>query len=118
MAKNYIQPGETLTMVAPSGGVESGAALVIENLFMVALTAAAEGDEFEARTTGVFMLPKAAAASAKDFDAGEPVFWNGTAGEIDKTATGRFKVGVAAMAAASTDEHVAVRLDGIAVTAV
>ncbi|KKL79884.1 hypothetical protein LCGC14_2010330, partial [marine sediment metagenome] len=36
MAKNFIQPGDTLTVTAPAGGVVSGGAVEIGKLFGVA----------------------------------------------------------------------------------
>lgn len=59
MAKNYVQDGDALTLVAPPGGVVSGAPYVIGTLAVVALVTAAEGVPFAAEATGVFRLPAA-----------------------------------------------------------
>ena len=117
MATNFIQPGDTITLTAPAGGVVSGNGYVIGSLFVVALTTAAAGAQFEGRTTGVWELPKADAASGKDFAAGETVFWS-TAHKADKTAATSRPIGVATAAAASTATHITVRLDGIATAVV
>ena len=117
MATNFVSPGNTIPCVAPAGGVSSSDGVVIGSMFVVALTDADEGEQFEGATTGVWEMPKAAAASGKDFDAGERVFFNTSAGNVDKTATGRFMVGVAVADAASTDTAVMVRLDGVSVAA-
>jgi len=36
MAKNYIQPGQTITIAAPTGGVLSGDGVLIGTLFGIA----------------------------------------------------------------------------------
>lgn len=41
--KNFVQPGEVLTVPAPAGGVASGAGVKLGVLFGVAQGAAAEG---------------------------------------------------------------------------
>lgn len=57
MAKNYVQDGGTITLFAPAGGVTSGQVVVVETLVVVALVDAAEGEEFAARTDGVWSVP-------------------------------------------------------------
>ncbi|MFZ1415230.1 MAG: DUF2190 family protein [Defluviicoccus sp.] len=41
--KTYVQPGHTLTITAPSGGVTSGHGVLIGTLFGIAQADAAEG---------------------------------------------------------------------------
>ncbi|MDG9928262.1 MULTISPECIES: capsid cement protein [unclassified Pseudomonas] len=60
MAKNYVQDGDSLTLIAPAGGVVSGNPYVIGALAVVALVTAPAGQPFAARATGVFRLPCAA----------------------------------------------------------
>ena len=43
MAKNYIQPGHTITVAAPTGGVLSGDGVLIGTLFGIAQYDAVEG---------------------------------------------------------------------------
>lgn len=57
MAKNYQQDGDTLTLIAPAGGVVSGNPYVVGALAVVALVTAPAGAPFAARATGVFRLP-------------------------------------------------------------
>lgn len=111
MAANYVQPGETLTLIAPAGGVVSGLGYVIGSLFVVALTTAAAGATFTGRTEGVFRMTKATHASTKAFTAGEAIFWDNTTKVWDKTATGFFQIGVAVEAAASTSNVVLVEIN-------
>ena len=56
MATNYIEDGESLTLIAPAGGVVSGVPLVINTLMVVPLTTAAEGETFAGKPKGVWKL--------------------------------------------------------------
>lgn len=119
MASNYTQPGDVLTLIAPAGGVVSGAGYVIGSIFVVALVTAAAGATFTGRTEGIFRMPKATHATTKAFTAGEAVFWDdGVNKRWDKTATGFFQIGVAVAAAASTDTTVLVRINQRSLAAV
>lgn len=60
MAKNYIQDGSVLSLIAPAGGVKSGGIYAIGTLVVVAVTDAAAGKEFGAHTGGVWEVPAAA----------------------------------------------------------
>jgi len=83
MARNFVQPGNVLTLTAPSGGVVSGSGYLIGALFVVALHDAPEGSQFEGQCTGVWTLPK---SGSEEWAEGEAVYWDGsqattTAGE-------------------------------------
>lgn len=119
MARNFVQEGDTLTLIAPSGGVTAGVGYVIGSLFVVALTSAAEGAKFDGATEGVFTMTKAAAGSGKAFTAGEAIFWdNGSNKRWDKTGAGFFQIGVAVAAADSTATTVTVEINRRALAAV
>ena len=60
--KNYVQRGETVTVTAPTGGVESGQIVRVGELVGVAVTDADAGKPVEITTTGVFSLAKTANA--------------------------------------------------------
>ena len=79
--RNFVQPGDVLTLTAPSGGVESGEGLLVGRLFVVAANSAAEGDPFPAQTWGVFDLPKAAVAVTE----GAAAWWDPDEGEVTNT---------------------------------
>ena len=107
--KNFIQPGQVLTLTAPEGGVSSGDGVQVGQLFVVAVADAAAGDPFEGQTVGVFDLPK------DDSDAwteGELVYWDGTQATV--TADGNLCIGCAATAAAEEATTGRVRLNGVA----
>lgn len=115
---NYVQPGNTITMTAPSGGVVSGTAYQIGSLLVVAQVSADEAAKFEALVNGVVTLPKAASQAWTE---GEKVYWDNAAaassGQVCTTdATKGMLIGVAA---AAVDDKVTsttgtVRLNGVA----
>lgn len=108
--RNYIQPGNTLTLTAPVGGVTAGSAYKIGQILVVAACDAAAGEEFEGQTCGVFDLPKNTAQALTE---GALVYWDTTPGELTTTAAGNLLVGVAVAAALAADTTGRVRLNGI-----
>lgn len=109
---NYLQPGETLTYVAPSGGVTSGTAVLIEGTVVIPAVDAAEAASFEGATEGVYSgLLKAAGAA---WAVGQTLYFD-SADSTYKTAasaTAR-RAGIAAAAAASGDTTGTVKLANI-----
>ncbi len=106
--KNYIQPGDTLTLAAPSGGVVSGTAYLIgAGIFGVASQTAAVGVDFALKTSGVFELPK---TSALAIAVGNLLYWDNTNKELNKTASGNTLVGVAVAAAVNPSATVRIKL--------
>ena len=97
MARNYVQPGETLTLTAPRT-LASGDGFVVGALFAVALAAAATDKPVEGRRVDVFDLTKAAGAA---WTAGQKVYWDNTAFNVTATAGGNALIGAAVQAAAS-----------------
>lgn len=118
MATNYVQPGNTLTLTAPSGGVVAGRLYIINNIAVVALTSASAGAEFEGATNGVFDLPK---APSQAWNQGARIMWDNTVNQRASNATtaGFFPIGVAVRAVgAGAGEIVGrVRLNGVATVA-
>ena len=110
MAKNLIQKGDVLDLIAPTGGVVSGAPVLIGSILVVPLVTAAETEVFAGQVVGVFEVAKATGVIA----AGAKVYWNATNSNLTTTASGNTLVGVAVEAAASGDATVKVRLDGVA----
>lgn len=109
--KNYIQPGDTLELTAPSGGVVSGTGYLIGALFVVAAVTAAEGATFAAKVTGVISLAK---VSAQAWTEGAKVYWDNTAKNVTTTASGNTLIGVAAAVANNPSSTGLVRLNGAA----
>ena len=109
--KNFIQPGDRLDLIAPAGGVTSGAGYLIGALFVVAQHTALDGAPFVGVTVGVFGLPKKANDVVTQLAA---VYWDAAAKNVTITAAGNTKIGVATKAADAAAATVAVRLNGIA----
>lgn len=112
--KNYVQPGDTLTLVAPSGGVESGVPRIIGDLFVVPTVTADDGQPFAAKTTGVYELPK---TSAQAWTQCAKVYWDANNGVATTAASGNREIGVAVKAAANPSALGLVRLNGISLPA-
>jgi len=108
--KNYVQPGNTITLTAPYA-VVSGDGLLVGSIFGVAAGSAALGETVEASLVGVFDLKKVASQA---WAAGDKVYWDNTNKEATKTATGNTAVGVAieAVAGGAGDVIGRVRLNG------
>lgn len=57
--KNFLQPGDTLDLIAPAGGVVSGDAVLVGTSLLVVATATRAATEiFAGKKKGVFTLPK------------------------------------------------------------
>lgn len=106
--KNWIQHGDTVTVVAPAT-VLSGAGLLVGALFGVAISDATSGDNMEMITTGVVDLTKAAVAVTQ----GAKVYWDNSAKNVTTTVGTNTLIGCAIVAAAIGDAIVRVRLNGV-----
>jgi predicted RecA/RadA family phage recombinase len=99
MAKNYVQPGDTITLIAPYN-VSSGGGLLVGAIFGVALADAVSGAAVEARRKDVFDLAK---ATGQSWTQGAKLYWDNTAKNLTTTAASNTLVGAAAQAQASAD---------------
>lgn len=106
--KNFVQPGNTVTVTAPTGGVTSGQGLLVGSLFGIAAFTAAQAADVEAVTEGVFDITKATG----EITQGAKVYWDNTAKNVTTTSSGNTLIGVATQAAASGDATARVRLNG------
>jgi len=97
--KNFVQPGETLSLIAPYA-VASGAGFQVGRIFAVASGAAAIGAAVEGVTEGVFTLAK---ADEEAWTVGAAIYWDNSAKECTVTDGGTMLlIGVAAEALADT----------------
>ncbi|MBF0629336.1 MAG: DUF2190 family protein [Magnetococcales bacterium] len=108
--KNWIQPGDIVTVAAPVA-VNSGDGLLVGTLFGVAVSTAAVGATVEISTTGVVDLPKAAVA----ITLGAKLYWDNTAKNVTTTVGTNTLIGCAIIAAAIGDATARVRLNGVVV---
>ena len=108
--KNYVQPGNTLTLTAPYA-VTSGGGLLVGAIFGVAAGDVASGATVEAALTGVFDLTK---IGSQAWTVGAKVYWDDTNKRCTTVATDNTLVGVAveAVAGGASDTIGRVRLNG------
>lgn len=108
--KNYVQPGNTITLTAPYA-VTSGDGLLVGSIFGVAAGNAILGDPVETAVEGVYDLKKVASQA---WAAGDKIYWDNTAKQTTKTLTANTLIGVAteAVAGGATDLIGRVRLNG------
>lgn len=110
--KNFVQPGECITLTAPTGGVTSGKLYLIGGLVVVASATVAEGLAFEACTCGVFDLDK---PGSQAWTEGQKLYWDDTGKVCTTDATKGQLIGTAAAAvgAGAGETTGRVRLSGV-----
>jgi len=107
--KNFIQPGNVITLPAPYN-LTSGQGVLVGAVFGVAANDALQGTTVEAVRAGVFAL---GAVAADTLAIGDKVYWDNTAKRITKTATNNVLVGAAASPKSGTETSATVLLDGL-----
>jgi predicted RecA/RadA family phage recombinase len=107
--KNFVQPGENLTLVAPRQ-LSSGNGFLVGSIFAVASADAANAAPVVGVTEGVFDLPKATGAVTQ----GAKLYWDNTAFNVTTNASGTTLIGVATQASASGDANARVKLGIVA----
>ena len=106
--KNYIAPGDNITLAAPYV-LTAGQGALVGFVFGVATSDAANGADVVLVREGIFDLAKVAATAIA---ANAKVYWDNAARNITTTAAGNTLVGVAIVAALAADTTVTVLLDG------
>lgn len=111
--KNFVQPGDAIDFIAPTGGVVGGAGFLLGVLFGVVRHTAAQTVQSILDTRGVFTLPKAASITPAP---GVALYWDDTAKNVTTTVGSNVKIGAHAglVAAGAADATLPVRLNGIA----
>ena len=107
--KNYIQPGNTVPLTAPTGGATSGVPLQVGEIVAVATSTVEEGQQVEGHLVGVFNLPKDAPQAWTE---GAAVYWDDTAKVVTVTPASNKKIGVAVAPASAAATEGKVRLNG------
>jgi predicted RecA/RadA family phage recombinase len=110
MARNFVQPGDVITLTAPVA-VKSGGVVHVGALIGVAAYDAPEGAEVETALTGVFELPKGKAA----LEQGELAYWDATAKTVTSSAgeNGLPLLGAVVAGVGADAGLVRIRLNGI-----
>jgi predicted RecA/RadA family phage recombinase len=106
--KNFVQEGDTISLVAPYT-VTPGQGALVGALFGVAHSDVANGAAGDFKTQGVFDLTKEPALAISQ---GVRVFWDNTNRRVTTTATSNFCIGWAIAAALAADATVRVKLGG------
>ena len=108
--KNYVQPGNTITLTAPYA-VASGDGLLVGSIFGIASGTTAIGESVEAALTGVFDITK---IGSQAWSVGAKVYWDDTNKRCTNVATSNTLIGVAteAVAGGAGDTIGRVRLNG------
>ncbi|OYX11247.1 MAG: hypothetical protein B7Z15_12180 [Rhizobiales bacterium 32-66-8] len=106
--RNFVQPGNTVTVAAPYA-LASGAGALVGTLFGVASGAADNGAEVELVTEGVFELPK---LSAQAWTVGAVIYWDNTNKWCTTVASTNVAIGKSLAVAANPSATGIVRLSG------
>lgn len=111
--KNFVQPGNIVTLTAPSGGVVSGTAYKIGSLIVVAQATVAQTLPFAALVEGVISYTK---PGSQAWTEGAKVYWDNSAKKFTTTSSANTLAGIAAAAVGSGSGETTglVRLDGVA----
>lgn len=107
--KNYIQPGDVVTVAAPYD-VDSGAGALVGTLFGVAVAGGLSGADVEIQTCGVYELPK---LSAQAWTVGQILYWDDTNKWCTTVASTHVAIGKAMAVAANPSATGIVRLSGV-----
>ncbi|WP_119154152.1 DUF2190 family protein [Caldimonas tepidiphila] len=107
--RNFLQPGETVTLAAPYA-VVAGQGLLVGTLFGVAVSDAANGASVEARTVGVCDLT---AVSGDTGSVGSKVYWDNTNRRCTTISTGNTLIGCLLAPKANGQTTMRVRLNGV-----
>lgn len=106
MAKNFIQPGDVLTIPAPAD-VLSGEVVIAGAFHGVALETALSGAKVDVNLKGVWSIAK---VSANAFSVGAAIYYDSAAKLATSTSSGNTLIGYATEAAGNGAATVAVRL--------
>jgi len=106
--KNYIQPGEQITVPAPYD-VASGAGALVGSIFGVAFDAALSGADVVLALEGVYEIT---ALTADTASIGAKVYWDNSNKRLTTTSSGNTYVGVFTKAKTNQETTATVRLNG------
>lgn len=108
MATNFVQPGDSVTVVAAANAI-SGAIVVMNQMFGIAAHDALTGEQVTLTLGGVWDLAKSNAASMS-MAVGANVYWDATNG-VASTTNSFTRIGVCMAAVGNTATTVRVRLN-------
>jgi predicted RecA/RadA family phage recombinase len=106
--RNYVQPGNVITLIAPAN-VSSGHGVLVGSMFGVAQFDALQNAEVECLVVGVVDIAK---VSAQAWAAGDPIYWDDSAKLATTVAGANTLIGVAIEVAANPSATGRLRLNG------
>lgn len=109
--QNFIQPGNSLTLIA-AAPLAAGQGLLVGSIFGVVAEDAVNGEVYTLAINGVYDLPKAAGITAT---VGAKLYWDDSAKAVTTTSGGNSLIGVAAVVAGANDATIRVRLNGVSI---
>lgn len=109
--KNFVKPGDVLTLVAPYN-VTSGGGMLVGSIFGVATETALSSASVETALRGVFDLAK---TTGEAWTQGAVLYWNDTTKAVTTTVSTNKRIGYAAQAQASGDAIGRIYLPGVIV---
>jgi predicted RecA/RadA family phage recombinase len=109
--KNFVQPGDTITVAAPYDRT-SGQGAQVGQLFGVCTADALSGADIALKTSGIFDLNK---IGSQAWTVGQLIYWDNTNKRCTSVATGNLLIGaaVAAVDNAAGSTTGRVRLNGV-----
>lgn len=110
--KNFVQAGDYVTFIAPTGGVVSGVPVVVGSLVVIPAFSAAATYECEGAVNGVYEVDKLSTDTPAQF---AKAYWDATNKRVTTTASGNTLMGVFMDALLTGTSKAAVRLNGVSV---
>ena len=111
--KNYVAPGEVVSLLAPSGGVTAGSGYKIGQIFGVATITGLVGETVPFLTEGIVSLPK---VSNEPWAAGALIHFMPTSGLMTSVSTAGMLIGWAAGVTLNPSTTGLVKLNGVGVS--
>jgi len=110
--RNYIAPGEKISITATSA-ITSGQGVLVGGIFGVAEADAAAGQPAVINLCGLYSLPK---APSQAWTVGQVVYWDAANNRATTVATGNTRIGIAVAAVGNGANETTgqVRLNGAA----
>lgn len=105
--RNYVQPGKSITITVPSGGITSGVGVLVGSLFGIAEVTAAQGERANILTEGEVEIAKTSALAVTE---GAALYWDNTNKCVNLTSAAQKLVGVATKAAANPSATITMKI--------
>ena len=105
--KNMVQPGDSIDIIAPTGGVISGVGVRLVNLFGVAIATVAQTLDAVLQVEGVVDIAK---LSSDNMTVGLKVNWNNSNSEVQLATSDLDNVGTVVEVAAGSTTVVKIKL--------